>query len=56
MLSLSHALQVKDYMNGGLKVDEFVTSEYKLDDIMKAFESMHNGLAIRPVVIMKAEK
>ena len=44
---------VNEYMAGELKVDEFVTSEYTLETIGKAFESMHNGLAIRPVVIMK---
>jgi S-(hydroxymethyl)glutathione dehydrogenase / alcohol dehydrogenase len=44
---------VNDYMNGELKVDEFVTDVFDLDKINDAFDSMHSGLAIRPVVRMR---
>jgi Zn-dependent alcohol dehydrogenase len=44
---------VNDYMNGELKVDEFVTDVFDLDKINDAFDSMHSGLAIRPVVKMR---
>jgi S-(hydroxymethyl)glutathione dehydrogenase/alcohol dehydrogenase len=45
-------LMVEEYMQGKLKVDEFVSGEFSLFKIMDAFESMHNGLAIRPIIIM----
>lgn len=41
---------VNDYMKGGIKVDEFVTHNYKLDEINKAFDVMHRGESIRSVV------
>jgi len=41
---------VSDYMAGKLKVDEFVTHEYPLDQINDAFHVMHEGEAIRPVI------
>ncbi|OZJ05201.1 hypothetical protein BZG36_02443 [Bifiguratus adelaidae] len=34
---------VEDYMRGELKVDEFVTHKFKLNDINKAFDTMHEG-------------
>lgn len=38
------------YMNGRLKLDEFVTHEMPLEDINKAFDLMHEGESIRSVV------
>ena len=41
---------VDQYMNGDLKVDEFITYTMPLDDINKAFDLMHEGKSIRSVV------
>ena len=41
---------VKYYMDGKLKVDEFVTFDLKLDEINKAFDLMHEGKSIRSVI------
>ncbi|KAI1211710.1 alcohol dehydrogenase [Annulohypoxylon truncatum] len=41
---------VTDYLQGKLKVDEFITHREGLDDINKAFESMKSGDCIRCVV------
>lgn len=47
---------VKDYMDGRLKVDEFVTHNQQLstEGINKAFEDMKAGDCIRCVVKMTA--
>ena len=45
---------VKDYMEGRLKVDEFITHREKLADINNAFEAMKSGDCIRCVVDMRA--
>ncbi len=42
---------VDRYMNGGIKIDEFVSGEMPLDDINRAFELMHAGEAIRTVIV-----
>ena len=34
---------VQEYLNGKIKVDEFVTHEMPLNDINKAFDLMHAG-------------
>jgi len=41
---------VDKYMEGGLKVDEFVSRTFNLEDINKAFDCMHDGTAIRSVI------
>ncbi|KAI1462534.1 alcohol dehydrogenase [Annulohypoxylon moriforme] len=41
---------VTDYLEGKLKVDEFITHREELDDINKAFETMKSGDCIRCVV------
>lgn len=41
---------VEDYMNGKIKVDEFITHRFSLDDINKAFDVMHAGEAIRSII------
>lgn len=41
---------VEDYMQGKLKVDDFVTHTHPLDKINTAFEDMHAGDCIRAVV------
>ena len=41
---------VDQYMNGDLKVDEFITYTMPLDDINKAFDLMHEGKSIRSVI------
>jgi S-(hydroxymethyl)glutathione dehydrogenase/alcohol dehydrogenase len=42
---------VEDYLKGdGLKVDRFVTHNFKLSDINKAFEVMEKGESIRSVI------
>ncbi|KAM3579025.1 formate dehydrogenase (NAD+) [Umbelopsis sp. WA50703] len=44
---------VKEYQEGRLKVDEFVTHTFGIDDINKAFAAMHDGDCIRAVINMK---
>ena len=41
---------VDQYMNGEIKVDEFITHTMPLEDINKAFDLMHEGTSIRSVV------
>lgn len=41
---------VDKYLQGRLKVDEYITATLKLDDINKAFDLMHEGKSIRSVV------
>ena len=43
---------VEMYMRGELKVDEFVTHSFGLDDINEAFRVMHEGEAIRSVITL----
>jgi S-(hydroxymethyl)glutathione dehydrogenase / alcohol dehydrogenase len=46
---------VKDYMEGRLKVEEFITHRQKLSAINQAFSDMKAGDCIRCVVDMRAE-
>ncbi|EER30437.1 S-(hydroxymethyl)glutathione dehydrogenase [Candida tropicalis MYA-3404] len=41
---------VEDYMDGKLKVEEFITHRKPLEEINEAFEDMHAGDCIRAVV------
>jgi S-(hydroxymethyl)glutathione dehydrogenase/alcohol dehydrogenase len=41
---------VDDYLDGRLKVDEFVTHTMPLDEINTAFDLMHGGESIRSVI------
>ena len=41
---------VDQYMEGGIKVDEFITHTMGLEDINKAFDLMHEGKSIRTVI------
>ena len=41
---------VDRYMDGTLKIDEFVTHKMKLEDINLAFDLMHEGKSIRSVI------
>jgi len=41
---------VDDYMNGKLKVDEFITGYFALDEINTTFDEMHSGRALRSVI------
>ncbi|KAF5397668.1 Alcohol dehydrogenase class-3 chain H [Paragonimus heterotremus] len=43
-------LLVDSYLSGNLKVDEFITHRFSLDDINKAFEVMHAGSSIRAMI------
>jgi len=43
---------VDKYLDGKLKVDEFVTFTFPLSDVNKAFDVMHDGLSIRSVIQM----
>jgi S-(hydroxymethyl)glutathione dehydrogenase/alcohol dehydrogenase len=38
------------YLNGRLKVDEYITHTMPLDDINRAFDLMHRGESIRSVI------
>jgi len=41
---------VQKYLEGKLKIDEFVSFEFPLSDINKAFDLMHEGKSIRSVI------
>ncbi|KAG0009377.1 S-(hydroxymethyl)glutathione dehydrogenase, partial [Entomortierella chlamydospora] len=41
---------VQDYLNGKIKIDEFITHNFGLDDINKAFDAMHDGDCIRAII------
>jgi S-(hydroxymethyl)glutathione dehydrogenase / alcohol dehydrogenase len=41
---------VDQYMDGEIKIDEFITYTMPLDDINKAFDLMHEGKSIRSVI------
>jgi len=41
---------VDQYMNGDIKIDEFITYTMPLEDINKAFDLMHEGKSIRSVI------
>ncbi|KAJ3129391.1 NAD/NADP dependent alcohol dehydrogenase [Nowakowskiella sp. JEL0407] len=41
---------VQKYMSGELDIDSFVTHNYKLEEINKAFDVMHAGESIRSVI------
>ncbi|KAG5716085.1 S-(hydroxymethyl)glutathione dehydrogenase [Termitomyces sp. T112] len=43
---------VEDYLNGKVKIDEYVTHHRKLDEINAGFHDMHGGDCIRCVVDM----
>jgi S-(hydroxymethyl)glutathione dehydrogenase/alcohol dehydrogenase len=42
---------VEQYMNGEIRIDEFVTHTMPLHDINRAFDLMHSGESIRSVVL-----
>jgi S-(hydroxymethyl)glutathione dehydrogenase/alcohol dehydrogenase len=41
---------VEQYMNGDIKVDEFITHTMPLEDVNTAFDLMHEGKSIRSVI------
>ncbi len=41
---------IDQYMDGDIKVDEFITYTMPLDDINRAFDLMHEGKSIRSVI------
>jgi len=41
---------VDQYMDGDIKIDEFITYTMPLEDINKAFDLMHEGKSIRSVI------
>jgi len=41
---------VDQYMNGELKIDEFITYTMPLEDINRAFDLMHEGKSIRSII------
>ena len=42
---------VNQYMDGNIKLDEFITYTMGLEDINKAFDYMHEGKSIRSVIL-----
>lgn len=42
---------IDEYMEGKVKVDEFVSATYKLEDINEAFEDMNSGKNIRGIIV-----
>jgi S-(hydroxymethyl)glutathione dehydrogenase/alcohol dehydrogenase len=42
---------VDDYLNKKIEIDSFVTHTFKLEEINKAFELMHQGKSIRSVIL-----
>jgi S-(hydroxymethyl)glutathione dehydrogenase/alcohol dehydrogenase len=45
---------VEKYLEGKLKVDEFITFTYPLEQINEAFHVMHEGKSIRSVVVLQS--
>jgi S-(hydroxymethyl)glutathione dehydrogenase / alcohol dehydrogenase len=43
---------VDEYMDGKLKIDEFITKRYNLDSIDAAIKDMYSGKSIRGVIVM----
>lgn len=43
---------VDEYMDGKIKVDEFITHHFELADINKAFDVMHSGESLRSIVTL----
>lgn len=41
---------VEEYQTGHLKIDQFITHYFPLDEINNAFKAMHDGTAIRAIV------
>ena len=41
---------VDQYMDGDIKIDEFITYTMPLEDINHAFDLMHEGKSIRSVI------
>ena len=41
---------VEDYMKGDIKVDPYITHNFKLEEINEAFKLMHEGKSIRSVI------
>ncbi|KAI7846865.1 formaldehyde dehydrogenase [Circinella umbellata] len=46
---------VQSYLDGKLKVDEFITHKFDFNDLNKAFEAMHGGDCIRAVVTVSKD-
>jgi S-(hydroxymethyl)glutathione dehydrogenase/alcohol dehydrogenase len=44
---------ISQYMKGHLKVDEYITHTFPLEDINKAFDLMHEGKSIRSVILFE---
>jgi NDMA-dependent alcohol dehydrogenase len=44
-------IQAQMYRDGKLKLDELITTTYRLDDIARGYEDMHAGKNIRGVII-----
>jgi S-(hydroxymethyl)glutathione dehydrogenase/alcohol dehydrogenase len=42
---------VRMYQAGQLKLDELITSEYRLDQVAEAYEDMHAGKNLRGVIV-----
>ena len=42
---------VNQYMQGEIKLDEFITYTMGLEDINKALDYMHEGKSIRSVIL-----
>ena len=41
---------VEEYMNGHLKIDEYITGKFDLDQVNVAFDELHAGKAIRSII------
>ncbi|KAI8637606.1 formaldehyde dehydrogenase [Parasitella parasitica] len=46
---------VQKYLDGKLKIDEFITHQFDFDDINNAFDAMHDGSCIRAVVTVQKD-
>jgi NDMA-dependent alcohol dehydrogenase len=42
--------QIEMYRDGRLKLDELITTEYRLDEVAKGYEDMHAGRNIRGII------
>jgi S-(hydroxymethyl)glutathione dehydrogenase/alcohol dehydrogenase len=46
---------VDDYLNGKLKLDEFITHKFDLPDLNEAIDTLHKGESLRSVITISKE-
>merc|ERR1711916_235492 len=47
---------IRDYEDGVLKIDEYITGRYPLEEINEAFDKLHHGKAIRGIITVSSSE